>query len=93
MGGDAENVDVTGFGCLLPFDSDDPQFARGFEAGRVWAMLNARPDDALEQVAHASNVEMFLRVGEALGRPVRSEELDECWLTIFFDPAGVVEAQ
>jgi len=93
MQGDGEEVDVDGFGCVLPFDSDDPAFGRGFEAGCVWSMLSARPEDALEQVAHASNAEMFLRIGEALGRSVRSEELDECWLTIFFDPAGVVEAQ
>ncbi len=88
-----EDVSVDGFACLLPFDTDDPEFARGFEAGRVWAELNARPDEAVEQVAHISNAEMFLRIGEALGRPVQSEELDDCWLTLFFDPCGVVEAQ
>lgn len=92
MGGDGEDVGVDGFGCILPFDTDDPEFARGFEAGRLWSLLSERRDDPVEEMAHASNAEMFLRIGEALGRPVRSEELDDRWLAIFFDPTGV-EAQ
>lgn len=25
-----------GYTLLLPFDTDEPEFARGFEAGRMW---------------------------------------------------------
>ena len=80
---------MDGHGCLLPFDADEPQFARGFEAGRLWALLRERPEEPVEELVHASNAEMILRMGEALAREVRSEDVDEAWIEVFFDPSGV----
>ncbi|MGB6057612.1 MAG: hypothetical protein WBF71_05055 [Microthrixaceae bacterium] len=70
---------------LLEFDSHDPEFSRGFEAGRVWALLGTCPDDEICEVVHTANAEMLIRMGESLGRPVRSTELDETWMEIRFD--------
>jgi hypothetical protein len=69
---------------LLPFDTDEPAFARGFEAGRLWALLRERPCEEFEEYARADNAEMMLRIGEATGRHVRSEELDDGWLLVRF---------
>ena len=82
---------VDGYGCLLPFDSDHPEFARGFEAGRLWALLRAFPDEEVVEYVHASNVEMFMRMGEATGRRVSGEELDERWVAVTFAPCGLHE--
>lgn len=80
-------LDQPGHSLLLRYDTENPQFARGFEAGRVWGTLLADPERAITETVHADNAEMFLRMGEATGRPVRSEELDETWLRVHFSPA------
>jgi hypothetical protein len=77
---------MDGHACLLPFDTDEPEFARGFEVGRLWAVLRLTPDDQIEEYAHASNAEMMLRLAEATGRQVRSEELGDGWLLMTFEP-------
>jgi hypothetical protein len=75
--------DPSGHACLLPFDTDDAEFARGFETGRLWALLNSTDEEVVETV-HAANAEMILRLGEATGRHVRSVELDENWIEVTF---------
>lgn len=75
--------DPTGHECLLPFDTDDAEFARGFEAGRLWALLRGAEDEVIETV-HAANAEMILRLGEATGRHVQAVELDEDWIEVTF---------
>lgn len=79
---------TAGIGCLLPFDCDHGQFARGFEAGRIWALLCERPEAEVDELVHVANAEMFLRMGETLQRAVRSDEVDETWIAIRFAPAG-----
>ncbi len=77
--------DSTGHACLLPFDTDDVEFARGFEAGRLWALLRASDDEIVECI-DASNVEMAMRLAEATGRTVASTELGHDWLEATFSP-------
>jgi hypothetical protein len=66
---------------LLPFDVDDPDFARGFEAGALWSRLRLSGEKESATI-HASNAEMALRMSEALGRSVRGEALDESWMLL-----------
>lgn len=61
---------------VLPFESDDPEFVRGFECGRIWALL-AQHEQPLKVLAHKSNAEMLLRMAESTGRPVQTEEMDD----------------
>lgn len=72
-----------GHSCLLRFDTDHAEFGRGFEVGRLWALLRATDDEIVETV-HASNAEMILRLGEATGRNVRAVELDDHWIRATF---------
>jgi len=65
-----------GFGLALAFDSDDEQFARGFEAGRVWALLHQH-ERPLMVTVHKSNAEMLLRMAEATNRKVATTEFAE----------------
>jgi hypothetical protein len=74
---------------LLAFDSESPEFVRGFEVGRIWEMLDSGSVVAGETV-HATNAEMLLRIGESLGIPVTAHPLDEPggpWIVVTF---GVV---
>jgi hypothetical protein len=34
-----------GYEVVLAFDTDDPQFVRGFEAGRLWERIKGRSGD------------------------------------------------
>jgi hypothetical protein len=81
---------MDGHSLLLPFDTDSPEFARGFEIGRIWALLRTNPDEPVEEYAHAANAEMLIRLGEATGRRVQSEELDSGWLLVSYEPARVM---
>jgi hypothetical protein len=68
---------------LLSFDTADAEFARGFEVGRLWALLRESDDEVIEQV-HAVNAEMLLRLAESTGRTVSTEDIDDTWLTATF---------
>lgn len=70
------------FELLLPFDSDDPEFTRGFEAGRLWERIK-NDHTNWDQMIHPSNAEMVIRMCEAEGRTFRSEEVNEEWINIF----------
>lgn len=87
-GSDDEDVDAgEGFSQLLSFDTDGTEFARGFEAGRLWAALSESHEE-FEQLIHTNNVEMTLRMAEALGRPVRGEHLTDGWMRVVFGRPG-----
>ncbi len=73
---------------VLAFDIDSADFVRGFEVGNLWALLNERPHDEVEEYVHASNTEMVLRLAEATGRRAISEELGAEWLLVRFSVAG-----
>jgi hypothetical protein len=76
----------TGHTCLLRFDTDDAEFARGFEAGRLWAELRANDGEVAASI-HASNAEMALRLAEATDRTVAATELGHDWLEATFSSA------
>jgi hypothetical protein len=77
---------------LLPFDSADPEFARGFECGRLWALLRAEPDAEVEEYVHAANAEMLLRMAEATDRHVQTEDVDDVWVIATFTAAVPVDS-
>ena len=80
-------MNAHGHASLITFDSDEPEFARGFEVGRLWTLLREYPGKRLEEYAHVANAEMLLRLADATGRTVQSEELDDGWLLVWFSVA------
>lgn len=66
---------------LLLFDSDNVEFTRGFECGRLWQIFQ-HYDPEFEQHIHGSNAEMVLRMAEAEGRTVTAEPLDGTWMLL-----------
>lgn len=74
------------YACALEFDTAAADFVRGVEVGRLWEILKGTPGE-VEEIVHASNAEMILRIAEATGRGVRSQELDATWLLVTFSGA------
>lgn len=66
-----------GFELILPFDTDDPEFVRGFEAGKLYEKINSGED--FSQTIHASNTEMAIRICETVEREFSAESLDDTW--------------
>lgn len=75
--------DETSYSLILAFDTNDPEFIRGFEAGRLWQILKAGAIDE-EFTVHHENAEMVLRMAEALGLSVRSAPLDDGYMVVAF---------
>lgn len=80
------------FGLVLPFDSDHPEFTRGFECGQLWQRMTAG-EDIHDQLAHASNAEMVMRMAEALDYNFRAEAADEEWITLTLLPGEAPDAR
>jgi hypothetical protein len=67
-------------GLILAFDSDDPEFTRGFEAGQLWERLER--DGYAGQLIHAENAEMVMRMADAKGLAFRAEDLGHGWMRV-----------
>jgi hypothetical protein len=76
-------MDRERFDLVLPFDRDDPEFARGVEIGMLYQRLRS---DQLPIIAivHEANVEMILRLAETMNAPVQAEDVGGEWLAVTF---------
>lgn len=75
------------FALLLPFDTDDPEFARGFEAGRIWSFVQTidfDEEDPGSLTIHSTNTEMVMRIAEASGYSTFCVVLDDTWIEVTF---------
>lgn len=70
----------TEYGLILPFDTDDTEFARGVEAGILWQRLEQEP--GVQTAITAKNAEMVMRIAEARGLPFSAEPLTDEWLSV-----------
>ena len=70
------------YSLLLAFDSDHPEFARGFEAGRLWERVKG-DHTSWSQTIHASNAEMVMRMCETEDRCFSAVEVEGDWVEVF----------
>lgn len=77
---------MSDYGLALSFDTDNSEFVRGVEIGRLWEIIKNTPE-SFEQTVHLVNAEMVLRIAEAQDRIVESEELDDTWMIVKFGEA------
>ena len=69
------------FELILPFNNDDENFIHGFEAGRIWTLMEENPDKLPGLIFHAVNAEMVMRMLESRGLPLVAEFTDdERWM-------------
>ena len=59
---------------LVPFDSNDPEFTRGFEAGTLWQRMQTEGE--VKATIHATNAEMVMRMAERYSFTFTSYYLD-----------------
>lgn len=70
------------FSLVLMFDTDDESFVRGFEAGRIWTLMEENPDKLTGLIFHAINAEMVMRMLESKGLALKAKFTDdERWMT------------
>ena len=74
---------------VLLFDSDDQEFARGVEVGKLYEAVRTWPrTEPYEATVHGSNAEMVLRIAEATRRPVKADHIDETWMSVTYGEGG-----
>lgn len=67
----------------LAFDTSHEEFVRGFEAGRIWVLMEENPEKLRGMLIHASNAEMVLRMMEYKGIPLTAYFMkDEMWMRL-----------
>lgn len=66
-----------GYRLVLAFDSDDPEFTRGVEVGRMYEALRPHTAATVDFQVHGSNRVMVERIAQATGYAV--EILDEIY--------------
>jgi hypothetical protein len=75
------------FDLLMPFDTDEREFTRGFQMGMVWALSEPAPTTSV--MVYAVNAELLVRMKER-GCRFACREANDDWLEIEFD-VGVWE--
>lgn len=68
------------YGLVLAFDTDAPEFTRGFEAGQLWERLER--DGTAGQLIHAENAEMVMRMADAKALRFSAEDVGNGWLSV-----------
>jgi hypothetical protein len=81
MSGDDDNES---FGLVLAFDSDDPEFARGFDIGNVYGQLRSEPAH-VEATIRAGNAEMLMRCAEEAGYSFAAEPYGDDFVHVTLD--------
>lgn len=72
------------FQLALSFDTDSEEFVRGFEAGRIWTLMEENPDKLTGLIFHALNSEMIMRMIEKKGLKIKAKFTDdERWMTFY----------
>lgn len=56
---------MTEYELVLKFDTDDPEFARGFRLGIIWESM--KTEQAIDSWVRTEDMEMIMRMAEAEG--------------------------
>lgn len=72
------------FGLVLKFDTDDPEFTRGFELGQLWERVEQQ--GYVDQLLHSENAEMVIRIAESKKLRFSAEDLGSGWLQVRLFP-------
>jgi hypothetical protein len=77
------------FQLVLAFDSEQPEFARGFEAGVIWGRMLS-DTDPFEHTIHDRNCEMAIRMAEARHRSFVATDCEghPGWVTMHYGGEG-----
>lgn len=73
------------FKLVLAFDSEEPEFSRGFECGVIWGRMLSDAG-AFAHTIHAVNAEMAIRMAEARHRDFSARDYpgNHGWVTMHY---------
>ena len=76
---------------VFEFDTDEPEFARGFEAGRLYTTIGDSlfgPSDLenYEFIIHHTNTELVMRMAEKFNLSFKATELDDLFTSVALTP-------
>ncbi len=72
-----------GYNLILAFDSDEPEFRRGFEAALIYRDAWELPrGKRFERQIHAENAEMVMRIAEATGCTFTAWGANDDWVLV-----------
>jgi hypothetical protein len=84
---------------MLAFDTDDAEFARGFQCGMVWQLLYGGVHE-FEIPIYLTNVEMAMRMAEAAGYAFKAVYEKETevgdpadWIMVTFTDTGSSDSE
>lgn len=66
---------------LMPFDTDHPEYSRGFELGQLWAALERRPDEH-KCTMRDSNTTMIVRTANYFKYHVQIVAVGYGWVDV-----------
>ena len=69
------------YDLVLPFDTDDPEFCRGFEAGTLWERLKQQPEE-VEEIVHEGNQPLLREMAHRLGYRLECEDVRDGWMGV-----------
>lgn len=67
---------------ILTFDTEHPEFCRGFEAGLMWGRIEFGDEDPIPALVTPKNAEMIMRMAEASNCEFTGEWVNEDWMTV-----------
>lgn len=74
---------MSDYNLILAFDSDQPEFRRGFEAALIyrdaWELERGK---GFERTVHPDNAEMVMRIAEATGCTFTAQEVEGDWVLV-----------
>lgn len=78
-------MESSDYGLILAFDTDDPEFVRGWALGELWARMERDDDPEITALLRAESAEMVMRMCEARGGDrwrFRADDLGDGWLNV-----------
>lgn len=86
------------WGLVLPFDTDDPEFTRGFTCGMIWQLMEL-DTPGIELTVSSNNVWMCAQMADAGGYLLEAKETgvvaseleDADWMNVSFTRNDLVQ--
>lgn len=66
---------------LIPFETNDPVFVHGFEAGMLFSMIDREED--IDQFIHHENLNLFIKMCNKAQYVWQYEDGDNGWVKVF----------
>lgn len=93
-----ESTEDGSWALVLPFDSDQPEFTRGFTCGQIWQLMELE-EPVIEHTVTSDNLFMCTVMADKGGYELKAEELntkaseleDTDWVSVSFTRKDLIK--